>query len=74
MATNNNTDLPATTAPSISLNDISFLIQIIEIVAQRGAFKAEEMTQVGAVYDKVKAFVVASSPQAAQQPEEEPNQ
>ena len=62
-------DVPAV-PPSVTINDIAFLVQIVEIVAQRGAFKAEELSTVGAVYDKVKAFIVANTPKAAQQPEE----
>ena len=34
--------VPAT-APSITLTDIAFLVQIVEIVAQRGAFRADEL-------------------------------
>ena len=64
------------TPPSIAINDIAFLVQIVEIVAQRGAFRAEELTSVGAVYDKVKAFIVANTPPPApaDQPTEEVNQ
>jgi hypothetical protein len=53
---------------SVTINDIAFLVQIIEIVAQRGAFKAEELSTVGAVYDKVKAFITSAT-QSAQQTE-----
>jgi hypothetical protein len=52
------------TPPSVTINDIAFLVQIIEIVAQRGAFKAEELSTVGAVYDKVKAFIANATPAA----------
>ena len=52
------------TPPSVTINDIAFLVQIIEIVAQRGAFKAEELSTVGAVYDKVKAFLANATPAA----------
>lgn len=63
--------VPAT-APSITLTDIAFLVQIVEIVAQRGAFRADELSSVGAVYDKAKAFIVANTPQPApEQPTEE---
>ena len=57
-------DVPAP-APSVTINDIAFLVQIVEIVAQRGAFKAEELSTVGAVYDKVKAFI-SNATQSAQ--------
>ena len=60
------------TPPSMTINDIAFLVQIIEIVAQRGAFKADELSTVGAVYDKVKAFIANATPPA--QPTEEVDQ
>ena len=66
-------EVPVSTPPSVTINDIAFLIQIVETVAQRGAFKAEELSSVGAVYDKVKSFIVASMP-ANQQPTEETDQ
>jgi len=61
-----------TPPPSMTINDIVFLVQIIEIVAQRGAFKADELSTVGAVYDKVKAFIANATPPA--QPTEEVDQ
>ena len=60
------------TPPSMTINDIAFLVQIVEIVAQRGAFKADELSTVGAVYDKVKAFIANATPTA--QPTEEVDQ
>lgn len=62
----------APTATGVTINDIALLIQIIEVVAQRGAFKAEELSSVGAVYDKVKTFITNAMP--PQQPEEGTNQ
>jgi hypothetical protein len=77
MTDENKTDanVPAT-APSIGIQDIAFLVQIVETVAQRGAFRAEELSSVGAVYDKVKAFIIANTPQPTptDQPTEEVNQ
>ena len=50
--------------PSVGLADIAFLLQTVEICSQRGAFRAEELSSVGAIYDKVKAFIAANSPAA----------
>jgi len=58
-------DVPVTTSPSITIQDIAFLVQIVEIVSHRGAFRADEFSSVGAVYDKVKSFIAANTPQAA---------
>lgn len=54
-----------TATPGLGLADIAFLLQIVEICSQRGAFKADELTSVGTVYDKVKAFITANSPASA---------
>ena len=44
-------------APSLSVNDLSAVAQIIDLAVQRGAFKAAEAGQVGQVFDKVALFV-----------------
>jgi hypothetical protein len=49
-------------APSLELRDIAAMLQIINITTQRGAIRAEEMAEVGAVYNKVNAFLQASLP------------
>ena len=64
-------NVPAQTS-GVTLNDIAFLVNVVEIVAQRGAFKAEELSTIGAVYDKVKAFI--TSAEQAAQPTEGSNQ
>ena len=68
--TTDTTEISTPTPPAVTISDIAFLVQVVEIVAQRGAFKAEELSVVGAVYDKVKAFIVANTQQPAPQPEE----
>jgi hypothetical protein len=56
------TENKTTETPSVGLADIGFLLQVVEICSKRGAFNADEMTQVGTVYDKVKAFLAANAP------------
>ena len=34
--------------------------QTIQVVAQRGVFRAEEMSNIGALYDRIIAFLTAS--------------
>ena len=61
---------PQATAPdSISLNDLQLLMNIVDLSTQRGAFRGNELTQVGAVYDKLNAFLsfVAEQQAAAQE-------
>lgn len=44
-------------APSLSVNDLAAVANVIDLAVQRGAFKANEASQVGQVFDKVAAFV-----------------
>ena len=59
------TQAPAPTA--LSLNDLGVLANIIDLASSRGAFRGAELTQVGAAYEKLTAFVrgVQESQQAA---------
>ena len=47
------------TAPSLTLADLTLALQTIQIVAQRGAIKAEEMSTVGGLHDRLFAFLKA---------------
>jgi len=51
---------------TISLGDITAVIQIIDVVTKRGAFNGEELGDVGAVRNRLKAFIVAATPAAAE--------
>ncbi len=58
------TEAPATSAPaeaeqapSLGVNDLQNAAQIIDIAMSRGAFRANEAAQVGAVYNKIEAFI-----------------
>ena len=42
---------------SIGLNELAVLAQIVDLATQRGAFRANELTQVGQVYDKLNSFL-----------------
>ena len=55
---------------SITIQDIGFLLQIVETCSQRGAFRAEELSSIGAIYDKVRQFLAANIPQPETTPEE----
>lgn len=62
------TDLPADAGKSIqpvsiSIQDIQNLLILLDLAAQRGAFRGNELSQVGQLFDKTNAFV-----QAAMQP------
>lgn len=52
----------------LNVNDIAAVVQMIDIVTARGAFRGDELSQVGALRDKYVAFVKATQDaQAAEQ-------
>jgi hypothetical protein len=53
-------ELPAAPAANLSLQDLLLVAQTIQVVAQRGVFRAEEMSNIGALYDRIIAFLTAS--------------
>ena len=44
-------------APSLTLQDLILVAQIIQIATQRGTFKAEELADVGNLYNKLVVFL-----------------
>jgi len=54
--TEEGTDGPAP-VESITLRDLDQIAQIIDLGAQRGAYKGQEMSVVGALYDKLAMFL-----------------
>ena len=47
-------------APSLTLQDLVLVAQIIQLTSTRGAYKAEELAQVGGLYNKLITFLQAS--------------
>lgn len=47
-------------APSLTLQDLVLVAQIIQIGSQRGTFRAEELADVGNLYTKLIAFLQAT--------------
>ena len=45
--------------PALSLDELNMLMQIVDLAVQRGAFRGNEISQVGAVFDKLSAFLGA---------------
>ena len=69
-------DAPEMEAPeqadtSISLQDLQVLANIVDLASQRGAFRGNELTQVGAVFDKLSAFLAQVAAAQAEQAEGE---
>lgn len=55
-------EVTSTTAEptSINIQDIVGLLNVVDVAARRGAFKAEEMATVGDLYNKVVNFLKAT--------------
>lgn len=45
--------------PQLTLQDLTLALQTIQVTAQRGAIRADEMSAVGALHDKLFAFLTA---------------
>tara|TARA_Y100000593_G_scaffold54015_1_gene101047 strand:+ start:235 stop:534 length:300 start_codon:yes stop_codon:yes gene_type:complete len=51
-------ELPANQQPTgIQIADLQTILNIIDLASSRGAFRAPELTQVGAIADKLGAFL-----------------
>jgi hypothetical protein len=48
-----------TQPPQITITDLDAIKTIIDLASQRGAFRGAELSQVGAVYDKLVLFLDA---------------
>ena len=57
------------TAPSLGVNDLKLMANIIEVVSNRGAIKANEMQAVGMLYNNLMTFLVANGAVQVPQPE-----
>jgi len=55
--------------PSLSIQDLENLRNIIDVASKRGVFKTEEFTIVGDAYAKLAAFITAIKPAPAAQAE-----
>lgn len=54
------TPAPSSETPSISLQDLVVLLNLVKLAADRGAIKAEEMVTVGTVYERLLTFLKSS--------------
>ena len=61
MSEDNTTPAEGTTeapqAPSLGVNDLKVMANIIEVVSNRGAIRANEMAAVGTTYNKLDGFL-----------------
>lgn len=61
----------ASTAPSLTLQDLIQVANIIQVTSQRGAYRAEELADVGNLYNKLIAFLTSVGAISPQQNAEE---
>ena len=57
------------TAPDLTVQDLTALKSIIDVASQRGAFKPNEMMTVGQTYTKLETCLNAVSQSQSQQPQ-----
>lgn len=50
--------------PELTITDLQNLRAVVEVAVRRGVFAASELTSIGAVYDKLNAFLTAVAPKA----------
>ena len=50
----------APAAPTLGVNDLKLMANIIEVVSNRGAIKANEMAAVGSLYNNLMNFLIAN--------------
>lgn len=50
-------------APELGIADLQNLRTLVDVAVRRGAFGAAELSSVGAVFDRVNAFLNAVAPQ-----------
>lgn len=70
-----NVQTPGPDTPTINLVDLRNYLRIIDVAAERGAFRGDELSSVGGVRDKLSAFLNAVDPieeQGAEAPSEAP--
>lgn len=59
--------------PGLTLQDLVLVAQIIQLSSQRGAFRAEELRQIGELYEKLIAFLQSTGAISPAPKEEEKN-
>jgi hypothetical protein len=54
------TDAPASVPVQLQIQDLILTAQVLQLVTQRGAIKAEEMEAVGGLYNRLVSFLQSS--------------
>lgn len=64
-------DAVAPSQPELSVNDLLQVRAVVELAVRRGSFQANELSAVGAIYDRLNNFLNAVAPPAPK-PADEP--
>lgn len=54
------TQTPEQQPVNLSLQDLLLVVQTLQVITQRGAIRADEMTNIGGLYDRLVSFLTAS--------------
>lgn len=57
---------------TITVEDLTNIVKLIDVCAKRGTFEGAELGVVGALRERVVAFITASTPAVVEQPMEAP--
>lgn len=57
---------------TLTLQDLNLMIQIIDTGTQRGAWKTDELSSVGGLYDRISKFLEAANTAAQQKSDAAP--
>jgi hypothetical protein len=61
----NQTPIP----PTLTVTDMASLVTIIDVACSRGAFRANEMSSIGPIFDRLKTFVDHSNAMSETDPD-----
>ena len=59
--TTTTSDQPVETRPTLTLQDLAAMIQVLETASERGTWKVGELSTVGGLYDRIAAFLDAAN-------------
>ena len=54
--------MPDTSKPTIDINDLVAVVQLIDVCSTRGAFRGEELSMIGGLRTKLAEIVKANQP------------
>jgi hypothetical protein len=60
------------TEPTITLNDFTMMVNIIDVCSKRGSFEGAELNDIGSIRSRLVAFIKYHKPKKEVEPETEP--